>query len=318
MDCRECSLKLDALVHDELSTEEIEEVHSHLSECEDCKKEYDEALLMKKRFHTLVEKSEKSLADSVIAQIRNEKSPYKKTPFLVRHIGFAASLVFILVLALYTGVSEVRKNHSDTYVSEMGASVSDADGSHFVADVKNSASLKSDPECAYDYEYAFSESLFDGTTASKDSVTEETEENRFYVDYAAGLPLETEDSLEAEEAPAPEPDGLPEAEVTTEAVRAPDTAKGESTKENSIAKIIMENISVFLPLLSDFEIIEQGEDYIVVNADDGDAVKKIINENLDLLISNTDDLEVIEINGNQLQLNKSDLDGGAAIVIIKE
>lgn len=276
MDCRECALKLDALLHNELGEEEKEKVLAHLSECESCKREYEDALELKHSFDTLVEKSDKSLADSVVAKIRKENSPYKKTPFLVRHMGLAASLVFILVLAVYTGVSEVRKGHSDMNISEMGASVTDAGGVHFVADIKNSATLESDE----DYEYAFAEGFLDDVASKQESATAKNDENHFYsADYVSGVPLVPEDSIKAEEAPAPEPEAtMPETEAVTETLRAPDALKGECPNKTDTVKIFIENLDTCLPLLSDFEIIEIGENYITVNAADYEAILKIIEE----------------------------------------
>lgn len=300
MDCREWSLKLDELLHGELPDEEKEKVLSHILECEKCRKEYDDAIELKRRFDSLIEKSERSLADSVVAEIRKETNPYKKTPFLVRHIGLAASFVFILVLALYAGISDSRKDISDMYISEEEASVTDAAAPDFIADVKNSATLDSD------YSFAILGSVFDGTSVKQESATDDY---FYYSDSVNSKPSESvtypEPTApeECPEAPAPEPEApMPDteaenveytsgssflkAETVTIPTTSEDQAMEESTTDSAVVKVIInENIDSILPLLCDFDLIEVGENYVVINADDYDEAMKII-ENEKLKIEN--------------------------------
>ena len=100
MNCNEIREMLGELLDGECEREK--EVLSHLESCEDCKREYDELVELKKKFEDVVEENKLSLADSVIGEIRKELYPKKKTPFFLRHIGLAASLVIIACLALYS------------------------------------------------------------------------------------------------------------------------------------------------------------------------------------------------------------------------
>lgn len=87
-------------VDNELDKEESQNVLEHISECDECKKEYEELIKIKKGLSSFVKESEKSVADEVMKKISADKP--KKTPFIFRHIGLAASLVIILILALYS------------------------------------------------------------------------------------------------------------------------------------------------------------------------------------------------------------------------
>ncbi len=102
MNCKEIREMLGDLLDGECEREK--EVLSHLESCEDCKREYDELVELKKKFKDVVEESKLSLADSVVGEIRKELYPKKKTPFFLRHIGLAASLVIIACLALYSSL----------------------------------------------------------------------------------------------------------------------------------------------------------------------------------------------------------------------
>jgi hypothetical protein len=98
MTCREIKEMLSEYIDGEC--EKASEVSEHLENCEECKKEYDALLKLREDFKGFVPKSECSLADSVIAEIRRETFPQKKTPFIFRHIGLVASLVVIVTVAI--------------------------------------------------------------------------------------------------------------------------------------------------------------------------------------------------------------------------
>lgn len=80
--------------------EKSAEITEHLENCKDCKKEYEELLKLKASFKVFVPRSERSLADSVISEIRRETFPEKKIPFIFRHIGLVASLAIIVTVAI--------------------------------------------------------------------------------------------------------------------------------------------------------------------------------------------------------------------------
>ena len=241
MDCNEFKLTLDLLIDGEISQEEKEKALKHIEGCEKCKEEYERALALKRSFESFVEKSDRSLADSVVAKIRKERYGEKKTPFFVRHMGLVASLLFIGAIALYTGAI---RNNSDMYISEESASVADADR---IFDIKNSADIKTDDVyfTAYDSSFEETEAVVEESTL--DSCT---------------IPFN------------PEATAKPEAPV--EEATASEPLKSAS-KDSAVVKISCDAQKI-LPLLTDYEIIEYGEDYIVVSAEDKEKIEEIIKE----------------------------------------
>ena len=88
---------ISSYIDNELQEEEKKELLNHLEECDECKKEYEELLELRKELSSFVKESDRSLSDEVMKKINK-----KKTPFIFRHIGLVASLVFIVVLAVFT------------------------------------------------------------------------------------------------------------------------------------------------------------------------------------------------------------------------
>ncbi len=110
MSCNKYSDLISLYVDNELE-EGKEELLAHLEECEECKKEYEELLELKNKLSTLVKESDRSLSDEVMRKINK-----KKTPFIFRHIGVAASLVVIALLAVFT-MGEKYTQEEDTAVN---------------------------------------------------------------------------------------------------------------------------------------------------------------------------------------------------------
>lgn len=111
MNCKEVMELLGELIDGECENDK--EILSHLESCEDCKREYDELVKLKKRFKDVVEESNTSLADSVVSEIRKELYPQRKTPFLLRRIGLVASLVIIACLAIYSSLPKPESDKAE-------------------------------------------------------------------------------------------------------------------------------------------------------------------------------------------------------------
>ncbi len=142
MTCEEIRQRLSEYLDGEC--DKSEDVAKHLEGCPECQREYERLVTLSKSFENFVEESEKSVADSVVATIRGEKM--KKTPFFVRHIGLAASLVLILVLVLYTRLFPYNAKEES---AEIGApSGETVTLKAEILDIKNSANLKGDLQFA--------------------------------------------------------------------------------------------------------------------------------------------------------------------------
>ncbi len=101
MDCNKVIENLSALIDDELTNVEKEEILSHIAECSECRKRYEELKKIKKDFAKLNVTLNGRLAESVMTRVYNER-PKKKTPFFFRYIGTAAALVIIVAVAMST------------------------------------------------------------------------------------------------------------------------------------------------------------------------------------------------------------------------
>lgn len=115
-------------------------VSEHLASCPSCKEEYEKLISLKERFKEFVPEPEKSVADGVVAVIRGERVRGKR-PFIVRHIGLVASLVIIVIMAVYIRLFPTAEKE------ELG--IGEPSGETVIlraetVDTKNSAVLKSD------------------------------------------------------------------------------------------------------------------------------------------------------------------------------
>ena len=153
-------------------------------------------------------------------------------------------------------------------ILEQEASVTDA-GNSFIADIKNSANITSDIYF----------STFDG-----DMETVEAEEVYDYcskpsVEAVIGAPTPEEPLSPAPEEAIEEPMSEPTEDAVEESViRENQLMKGESfylDDGSVLAKIYCDSDKV-LPLLTEFEIMDYGENYIVVRAEDREKIEEII------------------------------------------
>lgn len=126
MTCIEVKELLDEFVSGELDEKKEAEISAHLEGCPDCKREMEELKAMKESLGAFVKDSERSLADSVMSEIRKELYPVKRLPFIARHIGLAASLVVIVALFAFSslerrdGKSAPELNGADLKFSTTG------------------------------------------------------------------------------------------------------------------------------------------------------------------------------------------------------
>ena len=126
MACNKYSELISLCIDNELKEEKKKELLNHLEECDECKKEYDELLELRKELSSFVKESDRSISDEVMKKI-------KKTPFIFRHIGLAASLVFIVLLAVFTmSEKDVPANNTEK------ASVNTAELPESAVSIKNS------------------------------------------------------------------------------------------------------------------------------------------------------------------------------------
>jgi|GEM_PF-1587440 len=102
MDCKDVRENLGALSDGELNAQEKEEILSHIAQCPECMAEYKELIQIKEDFKKLDVKLHSALSESVMEKIRENQVKTKKTPFIFRHMGVAASLIIILSLFFYS------------------------------------------------------------------------------------------------------------------------------------------------------------------------------------------------------------------------
>ncbi len=138
MTCEEIRGKLSEYLDGEC--DEAEAVAKHLEKCPECQKETERLISLRKELESLVKAPEKSLADSVVAKIRQEKM--KKTPFFIRHIGLAASLLIILVLVIYTKVFPYGAKEESAEIGDTSGETVTLEAE--ILDIKNTAVLRDD------------------------------------------------------------------------------------------------------------------------------------------------------------------------------
>ncbi len=107
MDCNKALENLSALIDNEVSDKEREELLLHIAECEACREEYERLIDIKAQFKSLdrelriaISKSAASPADKAMEEIYKEAYPRRAFPFLMRHIGTAAALILVVALFL--------------------------------------------------------------------------------------------------------------------------------------------------------------------------------------------------------------------------
>ena len=108
MDCKEIKVMLNALVDGEVNDSDREIIMSHIAECEDCKKEYEELLAIKDAFKKFDTPLDGKLAESTMKEIYKKAYPEKKKSFLFRHIGTVAALFVIAVFFIYNATSKSK------------------------------------------------------------------------------------------------------------------------------------------------------------------------------------------------------------------
>ena len=141
----------------------------HLEDCPECRSELEKLALLSNSFDGFVEESEKSLADSVVSVIRGEK--IKKTPFFIRHIGLAASLVLILVLVVYTRAFPygAKGDNTEACAPERETVTLEAE----ILDIKNNADLKGDFQFAMSDTSSYDEGRAEETAPESPAESEE-------------------------------------------------------------------------------------------------------------------------------------------------
>ena len=109
MDCKEIKVMLNALVDGEVNDSDREIIMSHIAECEDCKKEYEELLAIRDAFGNLgCALPEGKLAESTMKEIYKKVYPEKKKSFLFRHMGTVAALFIVAIFCIYTMNSNTK------------------------------------------------------------------------------------------------------------------------------------------------------------------------------------------------------------------
>lgn len=162
MTCEEIRARLSEYLDGEC--DERDEVARHLESCAECKREFEKLVTLSKSFEGFVKAPDRSVADSVVSVIRQEKM--KKTPFFVRHIGLAASLVLILILALYTRFFPYNTKEESAEIGDVSGKTVTLEAE--ILDIKNSATLKDDVH------FAVSEDMSQREEASaEETVTKE-------------------------------------------------------------------------------------------------------------------------------------------------
>ena len=100
---------LNALVDGEVNDSDREIIMSHIAECEDCKKEYEELLAIRDAFGDLgCALPEGKLAESTMKEIYKKVYPEKKKSFLFRHMGTVAALFIVAIFCIYTMNSNTK------------------------------------------------------------------------------------------------------------------------------------------------------------------------------------------------------------------
>lgn len=100
MNCTEVKDLLGALIDNEVTDVQREELLCHIAQCEDCKREYEELQQLRKDFSQLDVQLRGAIAEKVMGKVCEEAYPKKKTPFILRHLGTAAALVIIVAAAI--------------------------------------------------------------------------------------------------------------------------------------------------------------------------------------------------------------------------
>lgn len=107
MDCNKAFENLSALIDNEVSDKEREELLLHIAECDTCREEYEKLIDIKAQFKSLdrelrvaLSKSAASPADKAMEEIYKEAYPRRNIPFFMRHIGTAAALILVVALFL--------------------------------------------------------------------------------------------------------------------------------------------------------------------------------------------------------------------------
>lgn len=117
MDCNEVKVQLYALMDNEVTDSEREKLLSHIAECDDCKKEYEELKAMKNEFRKLDVKLDGALADSTMKKIYAKAYPQKKNPFLLKYMGTAAALIIIAGMFIFAKLTPQKDSQKEN-VSE--------------------------------------------------------------------------------------------------------------------------------------------------------------------------------------------------------
>lgn len=125
MDCKDVKETLGALIDNEVSDTEKEALLSHIAECEECRKEYEELQALKKDFAKLDTKLKGALAESVMQRVYAESFPKKKKPFFIRYAGTAAAIILVCTLFIYTRLFPVNEESQDNAFSPESEIVTD-------------------------------------------------------------------------------------------------------------------------------------------------------------------------------------------------
>lgn len=165
MNCYEAKENFGALIDGELTEAEKEALLSHIAECEECRKEYEELRALKKEFSKLTVQLDGALAQSAMARVYSQAIPEKKkTPFFFRYIGTAAALVIIASLFIYTRLTPANESaENDTANALQTESVTVEDSKDFWADK----------------EEAGAESVFEAETEKNAAATDYSEKHQY-------------------------------------------------------------------------------------------------------------------------------------------